>query len=310
MTYHSLMTTVIFLSITRTALWCQQNEEKQKSHNVVEKMFHAGQMIRTNLFFREPINSHSKKDSLSIADFSFGSDLKRTPLWIWRTEKTTYTKTPLKYWGAAAGAIGLAYIYDDDIYDWVKREKPFKDHINFFDVAGIGLTRFLWAGLYFGGKITEKQKFIRTGRTMIISSFSDFFAGQVIGIIFPRKRPRDASSRHDIKLFNFDDITSGSSFPSGHTSGNFAVATVITFHYGFKYGFPFYIFGGLVGYSRIAKESHYLTDIIGGAFFGTIIGFVATTVLDKERPPTDETKTMILPDIRRGYTGLRFTWQI
>ena len=62
------------------------------------------------------------------------------------------------------------------------------------------------------------------------------------------------------------------SFPSGHTSGSFAVAAVVDELYGEKAGVPAYLIAGLVGVHRIHDNEHWLTDVIAGAALGTIVG--------------------------------------
>jgi membrane-associated phospholipid phosphatase len=72
------------------------------------------------------------------------------------------------------------------------------------------------------------------------------------------------------------------SFPSGHSTASFAVATVLAIR------FPF--FGPLciavalfVGLSRILRGSHFPTDVLGGAVIGILSGFVATAPLKQWR---------------------------
>lgn len=72
------------------------------------------------------------------------------------------------------------------------------------------------------------------------------------------------------------------SFPSGHSTASFAVATVLARQ------FPF--FGPLciaialfVALSRILRGSHFLTDVVGGAVLGILSGFIATASLRQWR---------------------------
>ncbi|MEE9166432.1 MAG: phosphatase PAP2 family protein [Candidatus Neomarinimicrobiota bacterium] len=66
--------------------------------------------------------------------------------------------------------------------------------------------------------------------------------------------------------------SSPTSFPSGHTSGTFALASTLHGLYGWRVGVPFYLVAGLVGVQRIHDNKHWLTDVIGGAALGTAIG--------------------------------------
>jgi membrane-associated phospholipid phosphatase len=66
------------------------------------------------------------------------------------------------------------------------------------------------------------------------------------------------------------------SFPSGHTSNAFAVATVWARHYGVKGAVPAYTLAGLVGVSRMASGKHHLSDVVAGATLGYTVGRTVT----------------------------------
>jgi membrane-associated phospholipid phosphatase len=73
------------------------------------------------------------------------------------------------------------------------------------------------------------------------------------------------------------------SFPSGHTSTAFALATVASHHYGWKAGVPAYVLASGIGLSRIEGNRHHLSDVLAGATLGLIVGRTVTRVND-ERP--------------------------
>jgi membrane-associated phospholipid phosphatase len=62
------------------------------------------------------------------------------------------------------------------------------------------------------------------------------------------------------------------SFPSGHASSAFALATVAERHYGWKVGVPSYLVASAIGLSRIESNRHYLSDVLAGATLGIITG--------------------------------------
>ena len=62
------------------------------------------------------------------------------------------------------------------------------------------------------------------------------------------------------------------SFPSGHSSTAFALATVAEKHYGWKVGVPSYVAASAIGLSRIERNRHYLSDVLAGATLGVIAG--------------------------------------
>ncbi|NCI45893.1 phosphatase PAP2 family protein [Sediminibacterium soli] len=65
-----------------------------------------------------------------------------------------------------------------------------------------------------------------------------------------------------------------SSFPSGHTTGAFAAATVFSMEYKGKKLVPYisYTIATLIGLSRITENKHWFTDILAGAALGYLTG--------------------------------------
>jgi membrane-associated phospholipid phosphatase len=68
----------------------------------------------------------------------------------------------------------------------------------------------------------------------------------------------------------------GYSFPSGHTSSAFAIATSVSLSYRKWYVVvPAYTYASLVGVSRVVLGVHYPSDVICGAVVGTTSAFAA-----------------------------------
>lgn len=117
---------------------------------------------------------------------------------------------------------------------------------------------------YFGG---EKEKSVAK---LAVTSWAGAFATTTLikGLVNRERPEHQYSSRWD------------SSFPSGHTSSWFALATVYSAKYP-RYAIPLYSAGVLVGLSRIYLGEHYPSDVLAGAVIG--IGFGNLTLkLEKQ----------------------------
>lgn len=63
------------------------------------------------------------------------------------------------------------------------------------------------------------------------------------------------------------------SFPSGHTTASFAVATVLA-HYFPKGNMVWFGLAAFVGTCRVIKGSHFPTDVLGGVLLGIVTGLI------------------------------------
>jgi membrane-associated phospholipid phosphatase len=72
----------------------------------------------------------------------------------------------------------------------------------------------------------------------------------------------------------------GTSFPSGHTTQIFFMATllILRFNFGIQAVFGLYVLAALVGFTRIYVGAHYPRDVVGGATLGVIWGILTLLV--------------------------------
>lgn len=85
-----------------------------------------------------------------------------------------------------------------------------------------------------------------------------------------RNRPEQA-------LENFYSVVAPSdqfSFPSGHTSAAFLVATVVSYFFPVLF-FGVFIWAALIGFSRVILGVHFPTDIVMGMILGLVSAIVA-----------------------------------
>ena len=77
------------------------------------------------------------------------------------------------------------------------------------------------------------------------------------------------------------DESDSVSFPSGHAAAGFAVATVLSRHYGWKAAIPGYLGATYIAAARVHDNRHYLSDVTFGAAMG--IAGSRTVLLKKGR---------------------------
>lgn len=121
-------------------------------------------------------------------------------------------------------------------------------------------------GIFIAGTIKKNDKLkydaISIGVSQLFSSI--LTVGLKLGINRPRP---SVTYPNDITKYS----SAGSpSFPSGHTSMAFNVATAVTLCYPKWYVYiPAYLWAGSVGYSRMYLGVHYPSDVLVGAVIGS-----------------------------------------
>jgi len=100
------------------------------------------------------------------------------------------------------------------------------------------------------------------------------------------------------------------SFPSGHASNAFALAAVAGRHYGWRVGAVAYGLAGLVGLSRIEQNAHHLSDVLGGATLGYIVGQTVVRV-NTSSTRLRRTRVTVSPVLARNSRALvvRVSWR-
>ena len=137
--------------------------------------------------------------------------------------------------------------------------------------------------------ITIKQNFIHVGIACMIAILAVYkrygFAfllavGMTVGLT-------DATSHYILKetiarlrpchvlpdLINAVNCSNSFSFPSNHAGNTFAAATLISLCFR-NTTFLAFTFACLVCYSRVYMKVHYPFDVVAGALYGSLIGYI------------------------------------
>jgi membrane-associated phospholipid phosphatase len=154
-----------------------------------------------------------------------------------------------------------------------------------FTLAGIAVSTYIF------GRLVKDEKVIETGKALIEAEIITAVMTEIIKVSTGRERPNGSEDRFS------------SSFPSGHVSGSFALASVVDVMHGHKIGIPLYIFAGFVGFSRLSDNKHFLSDVLFGAVLGTVVGRAVAGIHKKE----EYNKFSIIPYSDGSSAGLMLT---
>jgi membrane-associated phospholipid phosphatase len=203
--------------------------------------------------------------------------------------------------GVVVVGTAVTYAYDREIYDAFKRNlyhpfyRPIRKIGNTFERVGyMGATnKYYFAGLGIGYLFNIKP--LEEISLRILESH--FIAGggkNVANFLVGRWRPRDGN---DPRRFEFSN---GTSFPSGHVSNVFQLATILSHRFSF---FPatvaLYGIAGTVGFQRITSDSHWPSDVFVAAVYGTAVAR-AVIYLNENR----KNKISVAPRLNNGAAGL------
>ncbi len=186
----------------------------------------------------------------------------------------------------AAGSVALVNNEDDQIReDWKNHQKMLSSQSAIGDILGTGIPglAIVLGQYYFDSDENHYQSHLRSIVYGTIGVYTLKYA-------FKRNRPGNSQNQQ--------------SFPSGHTMTAFATATALAYAYGWKAAFVAYPLAAFVGLSRLADDSHWGSDVVGGAFLGFILAR-ASSYEFKQNAETNEVESQwfFYPAIGLGSQG-------
>ena len=160
-------------------------------------------------------------------------------------------------------------------------------HPSFLDLFFIRFT-YLGDGLFTAAVILVFLMLRRWSQaSQILTAFLlSALLAQILKNVFSMPRPREFFLQGEYSYFIPGVTLNGhASFPSGHSTTIFALATMLAVFEKNKKSNVLYLAGALaVGYSRIYLGQHFLTDVLMGSFLGvTTALFVHWLFVEKFR---------------------------
>jgi len=188
-------------------------------------------------------------------------------------------------WGlVAAGVVGVGALIpvDNDIRTAVLRSgHGFQDHVaSTIEPFGTWASFAVIGGFYFGGLAAHDEKARGVAADAVVASIiSGVIVTPSLKKVFSRSRPRDGHGPYD-----FNPFSGGPSFPSGHATQAFTVATVIATEYPAPWvQAACYVPATLVLYARMRHDAHWASDVTAGALIGYGVGRQVATFNQPER---------------------------
>ncbi len=136
---------------------------------------------------------------------------------------------------------------------------------------------------HYGGRLD----LVRAGIVAVPALIASGLVSRVIKIVVARPRPRT--------LENVDSwwpslASAYHSFPSGHATSAFTLAAVLAVAApSGRWGF--YAVAGLIAFSRVALDAHFVSDVVAGGLLGWATGRAAMIVADRRWPVRDRPRT-------------------
>lgn len=223
-----------------------------------------------------------------------------------RWEKQEWVTFSIATLGVAAVSL-----LDKPAWDLAKRNQTSTaDNIaTIVEKAGGGYSLAVPVAFYIAGEISENQK----AKVVALDGLSaSMIAG---GIIHPtlkflvgRSSPKDEEGTYRFSPFSF---SLPQSFPSGHATQSFALASVISTHYPDLWvKITAYSIASLVSLARAYEGEHFVSDWAAGALIGTVVGNTVVWFNEKLRKEKKEQSVFIMPFFGRGAVGLNLAVRI
>ncbi len=161
-----------------------------------------------------------------------------------------------------------ASLADKPLNDYVEDGAPglWRDVLNATNDLGGPRVAVPATGLFAVSLVTSNTRFQDAAFTSLEALVYAGGVSYAVKYAIGRERPEDTSSPYRLRPFS-----GNTSFPSGHATQAFAVLTPWALYYPHPvtYGLVV-VLGGGTAFSRIARERHWFTDVVGGAALGVV----------------------------------------
>ncbi len=245
-------------------------------------------------------------------------ELNKTYLKSYLHDTKSFVISPAKWgkrqwieFGVVAGTGVLAYTQDEKIQEYfiVHRSIAAGNLSKFiFEPFGNGkITSALIGGLYLGGTLAKDKRLAGTSLTAAKAFVVSSVCSQIVKQLTHRHRPfQDEIPDHANWDGPFSDM-SYTSFPSGHSTAAFSVASVFAMEYRNTVWVPLlaYTLAAGTAVSRLYDNKHWTSDIV----IGSALGFVTGRFMWKQSRKANS-KVVIIPSASTQSASMTFIIRI
>jgi len=207
--------------------------------------------------------------------------------------------------GVITSSVAATVLVDQSVADFSQKYRSTDlDHFsaNILEPFDGKYSFLLMGGFMSHGLLAKNTKSVSTGLLLLESYSLAMIFVRIPKNLIGRKRP-DAWAPST--PFDWDGPFHGVSFPSGHTTASFAVASVIANQYRDHKWVPVtaYSVATLAGLSRIYENRHWLSDVVAGAAIGTLVGNLVSH-------RTSNSKLTVVPFGNGNFQGVRLAYTL
>ncbi|MCL4512490.1 MAG: phosphatase PAP2 family protein [Candidatus Eremiobacteraeota bacterium] len=256
------------------------------------------------------ISSIQQPVEMSVSSTQAQTNESSLPYWEWYPDDAVNLITSPSRWGAltwirAAAMLGVGagiYFHDTQIQSFFQRNRSGFTN----DVASFATPFGEGAALPVLGILYWAHPNPKLGKTALLSLESFVIADAFtmgIKLIAHRARPYTGLPYNTFEGPSLSLNNDFLSFPSGHTTGAFAIASVIATEYRNVSYIPPLAYGvaTLTGFARVNDNVHWASDV----FVGGVIGyFTGKAITELHQNQDKKQSVLILPTAVQGSPGL------
>ncbi|HEX4165508.1 MAG TPA: phosphatase PAP2 family protein [Bryobacteraceae bacterium] len=229
---------------------------------------------------------------------------------IW-TSPFHINQSSAKWWALTGAGTAILLAIDHPVSQALPTHGESVDFGTAASRAGQWYTVFPAAGALLGaGWVFHDDKLVETGALSLQALADADLVANVFKVVARRQRPLDGDRGGHFEK-------GGSSFPSGHSTQAWALASVIADEYGNHKWVPFVSYGYavIISASRVAAQEHFTSDVFVGAAVGFFVGryVVRTQRIHREHLSQGHSRLYIptvLPTVTTSALTLNLSWQL